>query len=229
MLIIADYRMPPGAKARLALYGELIEFSAKGLVYDAICGHPDIFICQTPGTLVVAPNLPGEMPGILANYNIPFTSGDIRVGGNYPETAHYNAVSTNEVFIHNLKLTDKAVLSAAAGRKTIGCKQGYTRCNVLPLGSERFITSDKPIHRLLLDNRLESLYVSPEDIILPGVNHGFFGGACGVWNNTVFICGSLKNFTEGTRVREFIENGHYSLIELYDGPLIDCGGLFFLD
>jgi hypothetical protein len=229
MLIIADYRIPSEAKAKLAQCGELVEFSANGLVYDAISGHPDIFMCQTPEGLVVAPNLPGEILHILNHHHVLYATGESRVGMTYPETARYNAVATNEVFIHNLKLTDKGLFSAMAGREAIHCKQGYTRCNLLPLGSGRFITSDGSVHRSLQASRLESLYVSPAGILLPGFDHGFFGGTCGVWNNTLFFCGSLAHFHEGSRVKGFIEDSHYSIVELYDGPFFDCGGLFFMD
>jgi hypothetical protein len=48
-------------------------------------------------------------------------------------------------------------------------------------------------------------------------------------NDTVFITGSLAHFVEGASVRKFLEELQYKIVELYDGPLFDGGGVLFLD
>jgi hypothetical protein len=58
MLIIIDHKISVSAKEILSSYGELMELATEGITYPAISGHPDIFFCQVPGKLIVAPNLP---------------------------------------------------------------------------------------------------------------------------------------------------------------------------
>ena len=93
--------------------------------------------------------------------------------------------------------------------------QGYCRCNLLPLKDDCFITSDEGIYKVSRDSISETpsrrsiseihLNVSPQDILLEGFPHGFFGGCCGVWEDKVFINGSLEFLQEGEKVREFLE------------------------
>jgi hypothetical protein len=71
------------------------------------------------------------------------------------------------------------------------------------------------------------LYVNPSDIILPGFRNGFFGGACGVYENRVFIIGSLDKFGDGSNVRAFLKRLDMEIVELYDGELNDGGSLLF--
>jgi hypothetical protein len=234
MLIIVDKRMPDGAKRNLRKYGELIEFATSGITYEAISGHPDIFFCQTPAGLVVAPNTPGHYLALLKENGISYRMGESGVNGKYPGTAGYNAVVNGHTIIHNTALTDQAIPdflqknSADNVIHYINVKQGYTRCNLLQLNGNHFLTSDKGIESTLKENGSNVLYVSPQGILLPGFNHGFFGGCCGFWQNNLFIAGSLDLIQEAKKVREFVQSLDISIIELYDGPLYDVGGILQL-
>jgi hypothetical protein len=245
MLIIVDNKISNEAKTTLSSYGELLELSTEGITYPAISGHPDIFFCQLPGKLIVAPNLPKKYFDQLDNHRINYINGELPVGPKYPSSARYNAVATSKFFIHNLRLTDPVITRAAKDLIPIHVDQGYCRCNLLPLKDDHFITSDKGIYKFQIPNskfqisnynphstfniqNSTFLYVSPEDILLEGFPHGFFGGCCGVWEDKVFINGSLKFFKDGEKVRDFLTNLNYKIIELYIGPLVDTGSIFFL-
>ncbi len=245
MLIIIDKRIPEEAKQTLAGYGELLEFATHGITYDAISGHPDIFFCQTPGGLIVAPNTPAEFLLQLKFRNIPYTPGEKPVGSKYPGTARYNAVVTDNYLIHNTSVTDPSILNSTLTfipshsflrpspysilRSPYSIRQAYTRCNLIALGDDHFITSDRGIEKALISNNLEVLYVSPRDIILPGFPNGFFGGCCGVWEDRLFITGSLNYYSEGEKVRQFSRRAGFRVIELYDGSLLDGGGILFIN
>ena len=94
------------------------------------------------------------------------------------------------------------------------------------LPGEKFITSDVGIFKQLKKNNLDVLFVEPKGIILKGFKNGFFGGCCGVENNRVFIAGSLSYFPEGGKINKFLDG--FEIIELYDGPLLDVGSIFFV-
>ena len=245
MLIIIDKRIPEEAKQMLAGYGELLEFATHGITYDAISGHPDIFFCQTPTGLIVAPNTPAEFLLQLESRNLPFTVGEKPVGSKYPGTACYNAVITEKYLIHNTSVTDPSIISATLTfipspssllpspysilRSPCSISQAYTRCNLIALGDDHFITSDRGIEKALKSCNLEVLYVSPGGIMLPGFPNGFFGGCCGVWEDKLFITGSLNHYAEGDKVRQFSRRAGFRVIELYNGPLFDGGGILFIN
>ena len=228
MFILLDQRIPAKALKTLQNFGEVIPFFTEGITYPAIAGHPDIFCTQTDRELIVAPNLPDKFKDLLFKNESSFVEGELPVGTEYPETARYNAVYTKNFLIHNFRHTDPSITDRAGEHELIHVDQGYTRCNLLPLKYDHFITSDAGISRVLDRYELNNLYVDPSDILLPGMKHGFFGGACGIFENSVFILGTLDKFKDGIKVRNYLEVLHYKIIELYDGPLFDGGSIIFI-
>ncbi len=228
MLIIADNRIPVQAKEKLSEYGEIINFSTKGITYEAISGHPDIFFCQVNNQLIVAPNLPAFYKNILHKNSIPFIEGEMPIELKYPGTSRYNVVATDKFLIHNFRYTDSIITNTGDNLDLIHSGQGYTRCNLLPLRNDHFITSDQGINRIFSGFKLQTLYIEPDEILLPGMKHGFFGGACGIYENNIFIIGSLSKMKNGDVLKTYINNLNYKIVELYDGPLFDGGSIFFI-
>ncbi len=65
MIIIADNRIPQLAKKKLEAYGDIVLLETKGITYDAISNHPDIFFCKINDVLIIAPNLPKRYKKML--------------------------------------------------------------------------------------------------------------------------------------------------------------------
>lgn len=248
VLFIIDKKMPDEAKERLASEGKILELETSGITYEAISGHPDIYILSPSSpiqlktqdsclagrqaklntNLIISPSLPAKYLKILSGYRIPFELGETAVGDKYPESSHYNAVLTDRYLIHNFRYTDPMISRTFDDLDMIHVSQGYTRCNLLPLRDDNFITSDEGIARILRRYGLKVLLVNPKDIGLPGFRHGFFGGACGVHEDNVYICGTLDHFQEKKKVRSFLSSLGYRIRELYDGPLVDVGSILVI-
>ncbi|MCB2207322.1 MAG: hypothetical protein KQH67_03410 [Bacteroidetes bacterium] len=226
MVILANKNIPAQALQQLSLYGELILLQTENITYPAISGHPDIFICPIDEQLVIAPNLPETIKNEFITLKLEFTEGYEPVGVKYPETAKYNCVVTHDFLIGNTYFIDKKILELISGKEVIHVKQGYTRCNLLALSHNRFITSDKRIEKILTEKGLGTLYVNPKDIQLPGFDHGFISGTAGIFKNQVYFLGNLNYFLEGDKIRDFLSG--YEIIELYNGPLLDVGSIFFI-
>lgn len=226
ILIIADKRLPLPAKNALKTTGNLQSLQTEGIVYKSISGHPDIFMCQGDEGLVVAPCLPGNISEALNSTDTRFYTGSSDPGRVYPDSARYNAVVTAEYIIHNLKITDPAIFLAFPGRRHLHVSQGYTRCNLLTLDNDHFITSDRGIEKVLLAEGKRVLYADPAPVRLRGQKYGFFAGCCGIFNAEVLISGSLNFHPQGEDIRTFIEECGFIARELYDGPLVDVGGIF---
>jgi len=234
MLIIVDKRIPPEAKEKLAAYGSIVELETKGIVYPAISGHPDIFFCKTPELLIVSPNLPTNYLTLLTEQNIKFIPGTVSSIFHppssilqFPATISYNAAINDHFLIHRLEYTDPVILENCSTLKKIPVKQGYTRCNLVLLKEDHYITSDLGIHKNLERNGLKGILVSPEGILLSGFKNGFIGGTMGLFDNMIFILGSLVHYHEGEIVRSFLQSLDYQIIELYDGKLVDGGSIVF--
>ena len=126
MLIIVDKRIPAEARENLSKYGKLLEFSSSGITYEAISGHPDIFFCKVGKELIIAPNIPEGFVKELKNNGISFKMGFRDVGGKYPGSAIYNAVVTDQYFVHNCDISDTMLLAKTQQLKKIHINQGYS-------------------------------------------------------------------------------------------------------
>jgi len=229
MLILCDSKIPETAKVKLAAYGEIVEFATEGITYDAISGHPDIFFCPSPAGLIVAPNLPDDYFKILDQKGISYITGQLPVGKEYPESARYNVLFAGTMLILNPDLSDPSIQQLNPESEIIPVKQGYTRCSLVTLPNNTFITSDHGIEKTLKQVDREVLFVDPSVIKLHGFDNGFFGGACAVYGDSLFICGSLKFFKEQELLRRFAKKAGVNIIELYDGPPVDVGTILFLN
>ena len=141
--IIADGRMPEEAKKNLKKLGDALLLNPTEITYKSISAHPDIFFFQTEDGLIYAPNAPKKIIKELKKRKIKLTEGKKEVGKKYPETVPYNAVGIGNTLIHNLKHTDSTILSLYENHILVN--QGYTRCNLLALNENCFITSDEGI------------------------------------------------------------------------------------
>jgi hypothetical protein len=229
MLIIIDRKLPETVKHHLKHYGDLLELATKRITYEAISGHPDIFFTKTVDQLIVAPNLPGQYIQALENIGVKFTLGKSLVGKAYPSTAYYNAAISENYLIHNLKLTDEVVMKNFGAKKKMHVEQGYCRCNLIPLKDDHFVTSDKGIHHILLDQGLMSFYVNPEGIILTGFAYGFIGGTSGMIQDKIFFTGTLDSIPGGRGIQNILSELGYEVIVLNDGQLIDGGSILFIE
>jgi hypothetical protein len=229
MLIIIDSRLPQEAKDSLKEFGDVFELQSKDIVYHSIQGHPDIFLLQMENLVMIAPNAPLDLKETLKKHRIPFLIGKAKLGDKFPETAHYNAVSTPDYLIHREGFTDSCILCQNEKKQFVHVNQAYTRCNLLSLSDGSFITSDKGIEKALSEKNIEVHYFSSEDVLLDGQEYGFIGGTMGVYHNKIFIIGSLAYYHEGDRLRNILSSKNMEIIELYNGPLIDGGGVFFLE
>ncbi len=228
MLILCDSKMPEEAKAKLSVYGEIVKFATEGITYNAISGHPDIFFCKTPGGLIVAPNLPEKYFKLLTENSIPYVKGISPVGNAYPESARYNSLVKGRYIFQNPETSDTSIAKLNPGHEIIPVKQGYVQCNLIALPNGSFITSDRGIEKSLIQRGLVVLFVNPSCIKLDSFEHGFIGGTCGLLENILFVCGSLKNFKEQACIESFTERAGVSIIELYDGQPADVGTIMFL-
>jgi len=225
MIILGDDRIPEIAKENLARLGTFVPFLTTGITYEAISGHPDLFFCQGGDRLVVAPNTPEKQLQILKQYKISFETGKLPVGKSYPETARYNAVVSDDFLIHNTHITDESLKNVFSSKRSIHVNQAYTRCSLVPLKNGRFLTSDGGIFKTLQSKNIELDYFSPQGILLPGFDHGFLGGALGLFEDKAYLLGQLKSYPDGSGLGEALDKAGYEVIELYPGPFFDGGSL----
>ena len=222
-IAIIDARSPKHAFETLAKRFSVVPFLSENCTYAAIAGHPDVFISQGD-TTIIAPNTPENVRKHIPSFQV----GTMPVGISLQESTPYNCVITETYIIHKHGFTDKKIIEQNPNKTYISVPQAYTRCNLMEIAQNVFITSDKGIHNILEQNNLECLFVHPEGIQLPPYKYGFIGGCMGKFGNTIFINGSLSTYCKGNTIRSFIQSHTLEIVELHDGNLYDGGGIMFL-
>ena len=221
-IAIIDARSPQHVFETLAKRFTVIPFLSENCTYAAIAGHPDVFISQGDMT-VIAPNTPENARKHITSFKV----GTTLVGSSLQDSTPYNCVVTETFIIHKQGFTDKKIIEQNPNKTYISVPQAYTRCNLMEITPNVFITSDKGIHNVLTQKNLECLLVHPEGIKLPPYKYGFIGGCMGKFNNTIFVNGSLSTHSEGDTIRSFIQCHSLEIVELHEGILYDGGGIFF--
>ena len=227
MLIIADARLPKDAGTKLQSLGDVQLLATKNATYASISGHPDIYICQTPGGYLVAPNLPAETASAIKKAGHNIILGDQAVAATYPGSACYNAFVNNTFYIHHMRYTAAALRQSCIELSPIHVNQAYTRCNLTEAGG-LYMTSDRGIQKTLEKLGLDTVYIDPRQIVLPGEKYGFFGGCTGIIDDTLLLLGSLNAFAEGRQLEHELAQRNIRIIELYDGPLFDGGSILLI-
>lgn len=229
MWAIIDARAPKAAIEKLRESFEVLEFKSKGITYDEVSGHPDIFIFQDEDKLIIAPNSPKELVDFLTVQKANFIFGKKEVGVELHNSTQYNCIATKDNLFHKEGFTDEIILDNHSTKKLINLPQAYTCCSLSKLGGNKFITSDKGIYKVLKSENFSSLLVNPKSIKLPGYPYGFFGGTNGIFNNDFYLIGSFKYLAGGDEIKSFIGYNDLNVIELCDCELYDGGGVFFGD
>ncbi len=116
------------------------------------------------------------------------------------------------------------------GFELINVKQGYAKCSTVVLGESAAITADKHIAKAMQESGADVLKIlnSQSAVKLEGYDYGFLGGACGVFESTVYFTGSLDQHPNGAEIKTFCQSHGFDIISLSQNQLTDIGGIIFL-
>lgn len=213
----------------------IIEVNYPGQVSEPVSTHPDIFMCKIEFS--------------NSNNNSTFFYGDIKkLGSKYLDEVIYNACATGKYFVHNLKISDSGILDWAEqnGLEFVDVPQGYTRCNLLPVGPSNFITSDRGVFKALSNSGANVLLISNKNIVLEGYDYGFLAGCAGIISSnndfenlssdyasslvksaehTVIFNGDLSAHPDFEEILDFINNCGLNALWVRGKKLADIGSI----
>ena len=233
MICFVDYRISDIEKNTLSILGfKVITTPRDNNLYSAIDGHVDIqliLLNKQKKLLLINKGLPDSFKSLLSSNNINYIESQKTLLEKYPHNISLNAYITDKYLIHNLNYTDPMILKHCEDKLSINIKQGYSNCSILYVKEKAVITNDSGIHKVLLDKGFDVLLIPYGDISLPDFEYGFIGGVGGMINsNTLAFFGSLDYYAYGEEVKTFLAKYNVSPLYLYEGKLIDRGGLVIL-
>ena len=150
-------------------------------------------------------------------------TSDCTRSGVYPHDAGFNALTLRDKLICRAD----SICPELRGYNIVNTKQGYAGCTAL-FAADTVITADKSTIRACQSEGIDVYEISGRDILLPGYDTGFIGGACGVCENTVYIYGNPESSESGRELAEFCKAKGLELISVYNGPVTDIGGIKFI-
>ncbi|MGH4118580.1 DUF6873 family GME fold protein [Clostridium sp.] len=226
--VIVDFRIHNEEKLHLISLGyNVLICPPSNLLYEAICGHPDMLIHIVKNNIIVHKDMDENFIQTLEslNYNIYKTNASLQ--NKYPCDVLLNSLSISNLFIHSINLTDTNLLSLLKDKKLINVNQGYTKCSTCVVTDRAVITSDISIANALTFEKIDVLLIPPGDIILPGIDYGFIGGATGlIETNVLAFYGHLDHYLYRKEVLSFLKKHKVEPVFLRNGKLIDRGSIF---
>ena len=148
-------------------------------------------------------------------------------GKTYPRDVPLNICLTGGAVIANRKTASPTVIRSleADGYRIVNVKQGYPACATLVCGGDAVISADPGICSAAESAGLDVLRIAPGYIDLPGFDTGFIGGCAFMpKSDAMAFTGSLKEHSDGQRIKAFLKNRGIKAVQLTEGPLLDIGG-----
>lgn len=234
--VLIDGRMNDECERSLALRGFYpIRLPRHKGLPEAISSHPDSLVFFCNDTLITpseycecAPYVFTDIRDRHKDIRLIFSADEL--GSSYPEDAKMNALVHSSVLFAREKSLSPAIKDycLSAGCKLTNVSQGYPACSALTFGTAA-LTSDMGLHRAFLSEGIDSTLIECGGILLPPYEYGFIGGASGVYKDKIYFIGDYKTHPSASLIEEAAKRAGYTPISLIDGPLIDLGGLIFLE
>lgn len=230
-IIFLSEKAYPELIERFGRYGQVVILGANAKTYSAIATHPDIQLLVIEDQLFIDQqtwsNLPPKIADKMLSNPQKIHIIDTDLGSCYPKSVLFNAKYMDRLFVHHLAYTQTQIRAYVQQEAitAIDVKQGYTGCSLLLLNRQRAITGDQGVARKLRDQGLEVLLIDNRQILLPGFEHGFIGGCCGLIGKKVFFNGDLDKHSQGRQIRAFIYQTGYQIEEVKGQFLQDIGSI----
>jgi len=230
-IAVLDPRMPRAAKERLKrLNYHVAEVPLHKKLQDPVKGHVDMMLfarfLSTRSRIVYEPCLE-NIAALLRQNGYRCLKGKHIQSSKYPKNIIYNACSIDGSIIHYRGSIEKNIKMLKT--KHVLVNQGYAKCSIVPVNKKSIITSDKGIKDAWERSGGKALLIRPGHVKLPGYKSGFIGGTTGVTKRSVFFVGRLTFHPDAQAMRDFINKAGKNIIELYDGPLYDVGGVYLFE
>ncbi len=217
-------------------YGKGAKYLEMPKIKDVLPGlseHPDMGIFMLGRAIVAEPTIHDTMykyyESELENGKFVLKRGARLLEKSYPKDIAYNCVVVGNYLIHHRQADEVIInLCMEMGYEMVAVKQGYAKCSTLVVDNQSVITDDVGLAGIYRDMEIDTLLVQKGDVLLEGFEYGFIGGTAGrdEANQCILFSGDLRNHRDGSAIRAFIEERGFEVVELCDGPLIDCGSIF---
>lgn len=223
--VLVDFRINPEAEHTLTTLGITVYKTQKqSKLYEAVSGHADMVIFHSGGNRFIVSPENADFYSQIPEINV--LSGNSTLTPRYPDDIAYNAARVGKYLIHNLKYTDAEILKHSENLVKINVSQGYAKCSVCVINEKAIITSDAGIYKAVPQYGIDALLIDDEQIKLPGISHGFFGGSTGlIAPDILAVNGDIRAHKNHNEILDFCSKYGVSVLSLHKGEIEDIGSI----
>ena len=229
--VICSPDIYPDSVKKLNSYGIEVLSSCKcENVLPPLSNHTDLQIAKIEENLFVcAPQLYEYYNTLLSKFKKKLIKGNTYLSCNYPGDIAYNIIVTGKYAIHNFDHTDDIIKEEIKHKEKINVRQGYTGCTMRLISENVAITSDSGIYKILTSKGFDVLFVNDKNILLPGFEHGFFGGSSFMLSPSVLaVNGNIEFHNDCKAITDFCSNYGVSVLSLSNECIMDIGSVITL-
>ncbi len=197
-------------------------------IYNSVKGHADLQIVKIDdNTVVVCPEFYDYYKSKL-NCNV--IKGSKYIGSTYPDNIIYNAAVMSKFAIHNFNFTDPFLRDYIIKKSLveINVKQGYSKCSICIISDNAIITDDEGIYKKVSEYEIDALKIDKGSVKLIDFEYGFFGGATGLYKNTLYLNGQIESHCNCNKIVDFCKLHNVDIKELNTERLTDIGSIIFI-
>ena len=203
---------------------ELLQLPHNEKLSGAVSTHADVNVFHAGNGVLFCDNLMQDTLQALQPKKL--ISCDI--SGGYPTDCALNAAWVGgHVFAHPTATDER--LRAFLTRNGVtfhGVKQGYANCSVCAVNDHALMTDDSGIYLAAKDCGIDALLLQKGDILLPGHDYGFIGGASAlIAPNELVFFGDLRTHRDCAAIQTFLQQHGVNYTDIPSIPLTDIGGI----
>lgn len=235
-IALTDIRMSEKCKKALEERGFSVIALPPFFAFEtAVQSHPDMLLFYLNGKIFVheqyrmtASKELSLLSQLKPDIEILFTQD--KVNEVYPNDIIFNAACVGRHLFGRLDHVSPSVLRHAEseGLSLHNIKQGYSACSCCVVDSNSIITSDISLAKAAESVGLSVLLIKEGHITLPCHEYGFIGGACGLFNNSIYFIGNIYSHPNSKEIIAFTAARGVETVSLSDEPLADCGKIIFI-
>ena len=197
--------------------------------------HADTLLFVLDQKIFVSASYKDKFPAlfeILETRGCSVISCECELGSEYPNDIAFNVLTVGKHAFGRFDFVAEQIKNELVehGFSLCNVKQGYAKCSTAVIDENAIITADSSIAQAASALGIDVLRVSNAEssIKLDGYAYGFIGGACALFENTLYSCGNIELHPDYLAIKDFCYAHGVSLCSLSDDILCDVGGIFFI-
>ncbi len=206
---------------------EIITFCKNSNVDERVAFHADLSFFAYENIFFIAHEMEYLKQDIEnGGYTVYVLKEDLK--SCYPQDVKLNCVVVGDYLICNVDTVAQDVLEyfCNLGKRIINVKQGYTKCSIIPVTDNAFVTDDDSIFNACSENGLDVLKVQKGSVYLKGFDYGLIGGTAGkLCDDLIVFNGDVLTHPDGEKIVAFIKKYGVKPISLTKGRLVDIGSI----